>query len=154
MTVYYLMSRSDFCNSLDRIQDNSPTVSVPVRWEPNLDIIEDVFYYAYQSKSKLLVLPSENEPFPMIVLESLAVGTPVLVMPSCGISHVLANFEPRFVSPTEDVGGLQVALQQNLESNFHNLTIWEIASFCNEVFGIHSVVTTLCSLYQKAVSND
>ena len=41
MTVYYLMSRSDFCNSLDRIQDNSPTVSVPIRWEPNLDIIED-----------------------------------------------------------------------------------------------------------------
>ena len=41
MTVYYLMSRSDFCNSLDRIQDNSPTVSVPVRWEPNLDIIEE-----------------------------------------------------------------------------------------------------------------
>lgn len=104
-------------------------------------------------KSRLLVLPSENEPFPMIILEALAVGTPVLVMPSCGISHVLANFEPRFVSPTEDVGGLQVALQQNLESNFHNLTIWEIASFCNEVFGIHSVVTTLCSLYQKAVSN-
>ena len=41
MTIYYLMSRSDFCNSLDRIQDNSSTVSVPVRWEPNLDVIED-----------------------------------------------------------------------------------------------------------------
>ena len=41
MTIYYLMSRSDFCNSLDRIQDNSPTVSVPVRWEPNLHVIED-----------------------------------------------------------------------------------------------------------------
>ena len=35
------MSRSDFCNSLDRIQDNSSMVTIPVRWEPNLDAIED-----------------------------------------------------------------------------------------------------------------
>lgn len=41
MAVFYLVSRSDFCNALDRVQDYSPTVSVPVRWEPQLDVIED-----------------------------------------------------------------------------------------------------------------
>lgn len=41
MTVFFLMSRTDFCNALDRIQDNTPTIAVPIRWEPNLDVIED-----------------------------------------------------------------------------------------------------------------
>lgn len=35
------MSKYEFCNVLDRIQYNISTVSVPVRWEPTMDIIED-----------------------------------------------------------------------------------------------------------------
>lgn len=41
MSVFYFMSYFDFCNALDRVQDYSPTVVIPVRWVPQLDIIED-----------------------------------------------------------------------------------------------------------------
>jgi glycosyltransferase involved in cell wall biosynthesis len=37
----------------------------------------------------LLILPSKDEPFPMVILEALAVGTQVLVMPSCGVASQL-----------------------------------------------------------------
>lgn len=100
-------------------------------------------------KSKLLVLPSENEPFPMIVLESLSVGTPVLVMPSCGISRVLANFDSKFVAPTEDVLGLRKIMQLQIETSFKIPPDREIREFCNEKFGIQSVVTSLSKIYRE-----
>ena len=71
-------------------------------------------------QAHLLVLPSENEPFPMIVLEALSVGTSVLVMPSCGISGTLLNYDSRFVSPTEDIEGLVQTFQRQFEVNFQN----------------------------------
>ncbi len=35
----------------------------------------------------ILVLPSENEPYPVSVLESISVGTPVVVTKSCGLAR-------------------------------------------------------------------
>lgn len=39
----------------------------------------------------LMILPSEYDPFPMIVLESLSVGTPVLISKNCGQSSIVKN---------------------------------------------------------------
>ncbi|MEU5544140.1 glycosyltransferase [Streptomyces sioyaensis] len=41
------------------------------------------------ARATVYVLPSVDEPFPMSVLESLAVGTPVVCTDSCGIADVL-----------------------------------------------------------------
>lgn len=45
------------------------------------------------SQAKLLVLPSVDEPYPMIVLESLALGTPVVVTDSCGLADFVVTHE-------------------------------------------------------------
>ena len=51
----------------------------------------------------VLVLPSKDEPFPMVVLEALAVGTQVLVMPSCGFAEELRKFEFELIIELEFV---------------------------------------------------
>jgi glycosyltransferase involved in cell wall biosynthesis len=40
-------------------------------------------------RSSIYVLPSVNEPFPMSVLEAMAVGLPVVVTESCGLADVV-----------------------------------------------------------------
>jgi glycosyltransferase involved in cell wall biosynthesis len=104
------------------------------------------------SKVDLLVLPSKNEPFPMVVLEALAVGTPVLVMPSCGFADILKKFEPSFVANSEDFLGLSGSFEKRLASRNLSKSREEIIDFCNQEFGISSVTDQLLLGYKEAVS--
>ena len=101
------------------------------------------------SEIDLLVLPSKDEPFPMVILEAMAVGTSVLIMPSCGFAKDLANFEPKFVAHTEDFTGLRSTFQKQLDDGFQSKSRNAILSFCNENFGISSVVDRLVGSYKN-----
>ena len=103
------------------------------------------------AEADLLVLPSKDEPFPMVVLESLAVGTPVIVMPSCGFAKELEYFESNFVSPTEDFTGLRTAFQKIVNDNFQSKNRSEIIDYCRENFGITTVVDRLTQTYEKFI---
>jgi glycosyltransferase involved in cell wall biosynthesis len=100
----------------------------------------------------VLILPSKDEPFPMVILEALAVGTPVLVMPSCGFSEKIKSFESSFVADTEDLSGLIDSLNRQKSSKYLNKSHTEIIRFCTEEFGIKSVVNQLLGEYKKALS--
>ncbi len=50
------------------------------------------------ARATVYVLPSVDEPFPMSVLESLAVGTPVVCTHSCGIAAELSRREAALVT--------------------------------------------------------
>ncbi|MFI1436807.1 glycosyltransferase [Streptomyces lydicus] len=50
------------------------------------------------ARATVYVLPSVDEPFPMSVLESLAVGTPVVCTDSCGIAGTLRRREAAVVT--------------------------------------------------------
>ena len=100
----------------------------------------------------LLVLPSQNEPFPMVILEALAVGTQVLVMPSCGFAGKLKNFETAFVSETEDLEGLIRNFQKFASYDFKIKSGKLIQEFCNSEFGIAKVVDQLLPNYQWSLS--
>jgi len=100
----------------------------------------------------LLVLPSKDEPFPMVILEALAVGTPVLVMPSCGFAQKLKKLESSFVADTENISGLTDSLNRQKSVQYRNKSHVEIAQFCAAEFGIESVVNLLLGEYKKALS--
>jgi glycosyltransferase involved in cell wall biosynthesis len=97
----------------------------------------------------LLILPSKDEPFPMVILEALAVGLPVLVMPSCGFAEILRNLNPNFVSMSESYSGLKTSFEALLQNNFLDNSQLEIRSFCREYFGIKKVVDLLESNYTR-----
>jgi len=99
----------------------------------------------------LLVLPSRNDHFPMVILEALAVGTPVLVMPSCGLAETLKAFEPTYVASSEDFCGLANSFEKQYKSNYSNKSRQEIADFCTQEFGIAAVTDKLMSTYKEAI---
>jgi hypothetical protein len=41
MSVFFLVTKVEFCDALDRVQEQKLTVSIPVRWVPTLTVIED-----------------------------------------------------------------------------------------------------------------
>ena len=101
----------------------------------------------------LLILPSKDEPFPMVILESLAVGTQVLVMPSCGFAGQLRDFEAAFVAESEDQKGILNSFGKFFDSGFELKSREEIRAFCRSTFGISSVTDQLVQNYKKALLN-
>ena len=103
-------------------------------------------------RSDLLILPSENEPFPMIVLEALSVGTPVLVMSSCSISKMLAKDFPLMVTKSDDDRDLIEAFSILL-SNLHRVGSREsIINVAKKLFNIEEVVNKIEREYIRLTS--
>jgi glycosyltransferase involved in cell wall biosynthesis len=65
-------------------------------------------------KSDLLILPSKDEPFPMIVLESLAIGTPVLIDQTCGIRIPISFIDKKFVVNSNNIVEMQAKMLEIL----------------------------------------
>ena len=93
--------------------------------------------------SDLLILPSKDEPFPMIVLESLSVGTPVIVMPTCGIANALMNLDRDFVTETTEFQSLANSFEKLIKRDFGTLERNKIREFVNREFSISKLVDLL-----------
>lgn len=96
----------------------------------------------------LVVLPSSYDPFPMVILEALSVGTPVLVMPSCGFAAKLSFFNSDFVAESETTEGL-ISTYNRLVGTIPDIDKREIINFCAKTFGISKV----CSILEKSYKN-
>lgn len=101
----------------------------------------------------LLILPSKDEPFPMVVLEALAIGTPVLIMPSCGFANLIGSFDPSFVATSEDIHGLVDSFRSQKDHNFQKNSHSSIIAFCEANFAISRVVDQLIGTYKNVVSH-
>jgi len=104
------------------------------------------------NQSDLLVLPSKNEPFPMVVLEALAVGTPILIMPSCGIASLIKDNYPMMVLESDDED-IFLASKKLLEQGYSIEFRKELQNFCNKNFGIEGVEDKLETVYLKVMMN-
>lgn len=100
------------------------------------------------SEIDVLILPSFNENFPMIILEALSVGTCVLVMPSCGISKTLTVFNSDFVSEDESTDGL-VRTFERLKNQVDDIKRDSIIHFCLNNFSIKKVCEDLACIYYE-----
>ncbi len=66
---------------------------------------------AYQA-ADLTVVPSQSlEGFGLILLESLACGTPVLCTPVGGMPEILANFSPQLITDSTDTEAIALRLE-------------------------------------------
>jgi glycosyltransferase involved in cell wall biosynthesis len=86
----------------------------------------------------------------MIVLESLSVGTPVLVMPSCGLANNLRKYALEFVAVEESLEGLISGIETLKNRTRLNKEVGELMRFCENTFGISKVVDRLEAIYMKA----
>jgi hypothetical protein len=41
MSNFFLVTQIEFCDALDRVQEQKLTVTIPVKWNPVLPVIED-----------------------------------------------------------------------------------------------------------------
>lgn len=105
------------------------------------------------SASELLILPSYLEPFPMVVLESLIVGTPVVIMTDCGIADIVTELDPLFVcsSNPEDIAINTykiLAKYASIESRI------ELSVKARNVFSITRTIDGFNEAYAIATSGD
>ena len=104
---------------------------------------------ALLAESDVFVLPSVDEPFPMTVLEALAVGTPAIVTDSCGIAADLAAVDAAKVtdgSPTQLADAVRALVAD-----------WPAASerareAIRTQYSIASIATKLAAEYQRAIA--
>ncbi|MCL1470625.1 glycosyltransferase family 4 protein [Argonema antarcticum] len=65
----------------------------------------------YYSSANVLVLPSLVEGLPLVVLEAMACGIPIITTPNAGVSDIITNGVEGFIVPVRDVE----AVKQKLE---------------------------------------
>jgi glycosyltransferase involved in cell wall biosynthesis len=96
----------------------------------------------------LLILPSEEEPFPMVILECLSVGTPVIVMPDCGLAEIFKTLPygalPRSPSPA-DIVDCVTALRK---FDFYRGNPEILSNFASQNFQIRDVCNSLIDIYE------
>jgi glycosyltransferase involved in cell wall biosynthesis len=99
------------------------------------------------------VLPSVDEPFPMSVIEALAVGVPVIVTESNGLAGAIEEYECGLVVAEDSVEALTDAMQRLLSDAALAEQMGRRAFVAaRERFSIDSVADTLLRDYQDASS--
>jgi glycosyltransferase involved in cell wall biosynthesis len=101
--------------------------------------------------SDLLVLPSKNEPFPMVVLEALSVGTPALIMASSGIANLIRSHCSDLVVSTDTEESLFLAFSDVFNRITKIETRDKVRELCKEIFDIDKVVDVLEKNYMELV---
>ena len=66
-------------------------------------------------QTDLLVLPSIDEPFPMVVLEAMSVGLPVVITDTCGLASFVSEHGTGLVVPSDDQPALERAVASLIE---------------------------------------
>jgi glycosyltransferase involved in cell wall biosynthesis len=106
----------------------------------------------YYQKASMLVLPSQKEGFPMVILEALAYETPVITTNVNGILEILQNNECGLIIPPNNPQKLAEAIQFLLDNKETRIEFGQKGRETVEKrFSMDAVVEKLCKIYDEAV---
>jgi glycosyltransferase involved in cell wall biosynthesis len=102
----------------------------------------------------LLVLPSNYDPYPMIVLEALSVGTPVLINSVCGQSEEIRRNNNHFIYDGADSESLIEAFNSlgpsKIDSSYRN----SLNKKYEKIFGINQVWEIVMGYYDNTINGE
>lgn len=100
--------------------------------------------------SKIFVLPSRWEGLPMVILEAMAHGLPVISTPVGGIPEVVKNRENGILVPKEDPNSLSKAILEVLnDSELLRKLSKNAYEFVKQYYSIETYTKNLLSLYRE-----
>lgn len=115
-----------------------------IRWEGP---VEPSAVPHRMAQAAVYVLPSEAEPYPMAVLEAMAVGLPVVVCDDCGLAPVIVRTGSGVVTPGT-VDGLASAVRLSLTGRTEFGT--KARETARHEFGMNAIGERLVSVYERA----
>ncbi len=65
----------------------------------------------YYSRANVLVLPTLVEGLPLVVLEAMACGIPIITTPNSGVADIITNGVEGFIIPVRNVAAIQEKLE-------------------------------------------
>ena len=101
------------------------------------------------AKVDILLLPSNYDPYPMVVLEALSVGTRVVISSVCGQSEIVKNFDSRFVPLDLTPESFYSSLKSILTEPINSSERVRIMEFCRENFGIAKLYGQIDMIYRE-----
>lgn len=106
---------------------------------------EELAAYVRQS-AVCFVTPQWEEPFGMVVIESLACGTPVVALARGGVREILRDYPQLLVNPGEGAAGLAQAVPAALQLSRKELSQW-----AHQKFGSRQLVQRYVEVFCTAL---
>ena len=103
--------------------------------------------------SDLLVLPSYTEGLPLVILEAMAAGKPVIATPVGGIPEIVIDQETGLLVPVEDVQALEDAILRLLQNpHLKNEMGSKGLEIVRKKFSVEKMCQEVFDIYEKVVS--